>query len=77
MANAENGTHSRGLPLIQPLSFTYFVNEKASSIQKQLEQPDLQKCLNNSFQLFADTLMCKFESLTSKIVEKMSVQSQD
>ena len=38
--------------------------------QKQQEQHDLQTCLNNSFQLFADTLMSKFENLTSKIVEK-------
>ena len=70
MADAENKTHSGDLPVLQPLPPTHFVNEKACSIQKQQEQPDLQTCLNNSFQLFADTLMSKFENLTSKIVEK-------
>ena len=39
------------------------------SMKKQEEEPDLQTCLNNSFQLFADTPMSKFENLTSKIVE--------
>ena len=40
------------------------------SSQKQQEQPRLQTCLNNSFQLFADILLSKYENLTSKIVEK-------
>ena len=44
--------------------------KKACPSQKQQEQPDLQTCLNNSFQLFADTMMSKFENLTSKIVGK-------
>ena len=70
MADAENETHSGDLPVLQPLPPTHFVNEKACSSQKEQEQPDLQTCLNNSFQLFADTLMSKFENLTSKIVEK-------
>ena len=70
MADAENKTHSGELPILQPLPPTHFVNEKACPSQKQQEQPDLQTCLNNSFQLFADTLMSKFENLTSKIVEK-------
>ena len=39
------------------------------SMKKQEEELDLQTCLNNSFQLFADTLMSKFENVTSKIVE--------
>ena len=47
-----------------------FSNEKACSNQKQKQQPDLQTCLNNSFQLFAVTLMSKFEDLICKIVEK-------
>ena len=46
------------------------VNEKACSSQKQQEQPDLQTCLNNSFQYFADKLVSKFKNLTNKIVEK-------
>ena len=46
------------------------VNEKACYSQKQQEQPDLQTCLNNSFQLFADRLMTKFKNLTNKIVGK-------
>ena len=64
MADAENKTHSDDLPVLQPLPPTHFVNEKTCSSQKQEEQPDLQTCLNNSFQLFADTLMSKFENLT-------------
>ena len=46
--------------------------------QKQEEQPDLQACLNNSFQPFADTLMSKFENLANKIENsrKTSLQSQ-
>ena len=70
MADAENETHSGDLPVLQPLPPIHFVNEKACSSQKQQEQPDLQTCLNNSFQLFADTLMSKFENLINKIVEK-------
>ena len=70
MADAENETHSGDLPVLQPLPPTHFVNEKACSSQKQQEQSDLQKCLNNTFQLFADTLTSKFKNLTSKIVEK-------
>ena len=49
MANAENETHSDDLPVLQPLPPTQVVNEKACSSQKQQEQPDLQRCLNNSF----------------------------
>ena len=70
MEDAENETHSGDLPILQPLPPTHFVNERKCYSQKQQEQPDLQTCLNNSFQLFADTLMSKFENLTSKIVEK-------
>ena len=70
MADAENETYSGDLLVLQPLPPTQFVNEKACSSQKQQEQPDLQTCLNNSFQLFADTLMSKFENLTNKIVEQ-------
>ena len=70
MADAENKTLSGDLPVLQPHPPTHFVNEKTCSSQKQQEQPDLQTCLNNSFQLFADTLMSKFENLTNKIVEK-------
>ena len=70
MADAENETNSDDLPVLQSLPPIHFVNEKACSSQKQQEQPDLQTCLNNSFQLFADTLMSKFENLTNKIVEK-------
>ena len=76
MADAENKSYSGDLLVLQPLSPTQFVNEKACSSQKQQEQPDLQTCLNNSFQLFVDTLMSKFENLTNKIVEKKSLQSQ-
>ena len=70
MADAENETHSGDLPVLQPLPTTHFLNEKVCSSQKQQEQPDLQTCLNNSFQLFSDTLISKFENLTSKIVKK-------
>ena len=70
MADTESETHSGELPVLQPLPPTHFVNEKTCSSQKQQEQPDLQTCLNNSFQLFADTVMSKFENLTDKIVEK-------
>ena len=66
MADAENETHSSDLPVLQPLSSTYFVSEKAYSSQKEQEQPHLQTCLNNGFQIFADTLMSKFENLTNK-----------
>ena len=52
MVNAENETHSDDLPVLQPLPPTHVVNEKACSSQKQQEQPDLQRCLNNSFQLY-------------------------
>ena len=72
MAGRENETHSGDLLVLQPLPPTYFVSEKACSRQKQQEQPDLQICLNNSFQLFAVTLMSKFENLTGTIVEKSS-----
>ena len=51
MEDAENETHSGDLPILQPLSPTHFVNEKTCSSQKQQEKPDLQTCLNNSFQL--------------------------
>ena len=70
MADTENETHSGDLLVLQPLPPTYFVNEKACSRQKQQEQPDLETCLNNSFQLFAVTLMSKFENLTGIIVER-------
>ena len=69
-ADAENKTYSGELPILQPLSPTHFVNDKTCPSQKQQEQPDLQTCLNTSFQLFADTLMSTFENLTNKIVEK-------
>ena len=55
MADVENGTHF--LPELQPLPRTHFANKKTCSSQKQQEKPDLQTCLNNSFQLFADTLL--------------------
>ena len=70
MENAENETHSYNLLVLQPLLPTHFVNEIACSSQKQQQYHDLETCLNNSFHLFADTLMPKFENLTSKIVEK-------
>ena len=70
MADTESETDLGELPELQPLPPTHFVNEKTCSSQKQQEQPDLQTCLNNSFQLFVDTLMSKFENLTNKIVEK-------
>ena len=70
MADAKNETHSCNLSVLQPLPLTHFVNEKACSSQKQQERPDLQTCVSNSFQLFADTLMSKFKNLSNKIVEK-------
>ena len=70
MADAENETHSGNLPILQPLPPTHFVNEKARSSQKQQQKPDLQTCINNTFQLFLDTLTSRLEDLTSKIVEK-------
>ena len=70
MRDTENENHSGDLPVLQPLPPTHFVNEKACSSQNLQEQPDLQTCLNNSFQLFADTLMSKIENLTSIVVEK-------
>ena len=70
MADAQNETHWCNLPVLQHLLLIHFVNEKACSSQKQQEQPDLQTCISNSFQLFADTLMSKFKNLTNKIVEK-------
>ena len=70
IADTESETHSDDLPVLQPLPPTHFVNEKTCSSQKQQEQPVLQACLNNSFQLFVDTLLFKFENLTNKIVEK-------
>ena len=70
MADVENETHSSNVPVLQPLPPTLFVNEKVCSSQKQQQQPGLQTCLNNSFQLLADTFMSKFEDLTSKIAEK-------
>ena len=76
IADAENETHSGDLPVLQPLPSTHFGDEKACSSQKQQEQSDLQTCLNNSFQLFVDTLMSKFENLTNQIVEKSPLQSQ-
>ena len=75
IADAENETHSGDLPVLQPLPPTHFGDEKAYSSQKQ-QEPDLQTCLNNSFQLFVDTLMSKFENLTNQIVEKSPLQSQ-
>ena len=56
MTDAENETHSGDSPVLQPLPPSHFINKKACSSQKQQEQPDLQTCLNNSFQLFVDTL---------------------
>ena len=70
MGDAEKEIHAGDLPVLQPLPPTHLVNKKACSSQNQQEQPDLQTCLNNSFQLFADTLMSRFENLTSKKVEK-------
>ena len=71
MTDAENKTHSGELPILQPLPPTHhYVREKTYPSQKQQEQPGLQTSLNNSFQLFANTLMSKFENLTSKIVQK-------
>ena len=71
MANTGNETHSGNLSVLQPLPPTHFVNEKVCPRQKQQQQqPDLQTCLNNSFQLLADTIMSKLENLTGKIGEK-------
>ena len=70
MADANSETHSGDIPILQPLPPIHFVNGKACSSQNQQEQPDLQTGLNNSFQLFADTLMSTHEKLTNKIVEK-------
>ena len=77
MADAENETHKVDLTVLQPLPPTLFFNEKACSSQKQQQQPDLQTCLNNSFQLFADTVMSKFGGLTSNIAEKSSSRAKD
>ena len=41
MADAENKTYSGKLPVLQPLSSTHFVNEKACASQKQQQQLDL------------------------------------
>ena len=57
MPDVENETHSAELPVLQPHPPTHFVNKKACSSQKQQEKPDLKTCLNNSFQLFVDTLL--------------------
>ena len=48
----------------------HILSKKRSSQKQQQQQPDLQTCLNNSFQLFADTLMSKVDDITSKIAEK-------
>ena len=53
--------HLGDFPVLQPLPAIHFANEKTSS-----SHPDLQTCLNNTFQLLADTLMSKFEDLTKK-----------
>ena len=66
MAGGEKETHSGDLPVLKPLAPTHFLNKKACCSQKQQEQTDLQTCLDNSFQFFADTLMSKFESLEKK-----------
>ena len=58
------------LPVLQPLPLTHFLDEKECFSQKQQRQPSLQTYLNNSFQLFTDTLMSKFQDLISKIAEK-------
>ena len=70
MVHAKNETHLGNLSVLQPLPPIHFVNEKACSSQKQEEQPNLQTCLNYSFQLFEDKFMSKFQNVTSKIVEK-------
>ena len=63
---------------IKPIQVTYqyynhflphILSKKRSSQKQQQQQPDLQTCLNNSFQLFADTLMSKVDDIT-KIAEK-------
>ena len=41
MADTENEIYSDNLPVLQLLSPTHFVNEKACSSQKQQEQPPL------------------------------------
>ena len=41
MADTENEIYSDNLPVLQQLSPTHFVNEKACSSQKQQEQPPL------------------------------------
>ena len=71
MADVQNETYSGNLPVLQPLPPTQFVNEKVCSSQKQQQQPDLQTCLNNSFQLFANTLMSKLQDLTTTVVEEI------
>ena len=71
MADVQNETYSGNLPGLQPLPATQFVNEKVCSSQKQQQQPDLQTCLNNSFQLFANTLMSKLQDLTTTVVEEI------
>ena len=71
MADAQNKTHLGNLPVLQPLPPRQFISKKACSSQKQQQQPDLQKFLNNNFHLFAYTIMSKFEDLTSKTVEKV------
>ena len=70
MADAEKKTHLGDLRLLQPLPLTHFVNEKPSSSRKRQQQPDLQTYPNHRFQLFADTIIFKYEDLTSKIAEK-------
>ena len=48
---AKNTNPSGNLPVLQPLPPADSVSEKACSSEKQQQQPDLQTCLNNSFQL--------------------------
>ena len=71
MADVQNETYSGNLPVLQPLPPRQFVNEKVCSSQIQQQQPDLQTCLNNSFQLFANTLMSKLQDLTTTVVEEI------
>ena len=47
---AKNTNLSGNLPVLQPLPPAGSVSEKACSSEKQQQQPDLQTCLNNSFQ---------------------------
>ena len=68
MADAENETQSGNLRLLQPLSLTHILSMEKHALVKS--SYDIQTYLNNSSQLFADTLLSKFEDLTSKIVEK-------